>query len=107
MTNRASDAMSGCASAFATISGPMPRGSPSVIAIAGRPVDEPARALDADGDVRGPLERGDQPLHRLLLRELRANRLAQILDGVGAAFLRARHLRHDELRVPARRILDP
>src|SRR5690348_15626567 len=101
----------------------MPRGSPRVMASRGRRAPSPparvrslTRSLarsparegtsDADRHVGALAKLVEEATHRLLLRQLVADPLAQVVDGEVAALDRCQHRDDDELRA-ATRILDP
>src|SRR6476620_3546898 len=84
-------ASGGCSSACATISGPIPRGSPRVMA------SRVMRWLRADIDERRPPQPVDVPLDRELLAELVADAIAHVLEPDVARRTAPGHLHHDEL----------
>src|SRR6476469_8147620 len=86
-------ASSGCSRARPTISGPIPRGSPRVMA--SRVMGE--GSLRADIHVRRPPQSVDVALDRELLAELVADAVAHVLEPDVSRWPAAGHLHHDEL----------
>src|SRR5207244_940154 len=91
---------------LATISGPIPRGSPSVTARRGAALTSPGlgrrsagRRVETNRHVRLLAQRLEESFDRALLDELRADALAKIAELVLAALLGRDQLGHHELGV--------
>src|SRR6266496_957733 len=80
-TSTTSAASGACASAAATTSGPMPRGSPSVTARRGRCACGPDVVLEADVDVGLAADQIQVVLDREVLAQVGADAVLHILEG--------------------------
>src|SRR5688572_20918924 len=95
-------------SVLATISGPIPRGSPRVTARRGRPVTSAPlgwrgrRRVQPDGDVHLLPQSVEEAANGAFLHQLLANALAKIGEGVLAARIHHEQLRHHELWMPGK-----
>src|SRR5437879_13659030 len=83
------------ASARATTSGPIPRGSPSVTARRGRG----ATGSEADVDVGEMAQLVDEMLHHQVLAETRADLVFDVIVGQLAFAVAGRRLQHHVLRL--------
>src|SRR5688572_28804535 len=102
-TNSPAARSAGSARAAATISGPMPRGSPSVRARRGRALTVGSET-NVDEDLAA--QRLDVAVERLLLAELLAEARPHVVERVLPLLLLGRHLGDDQLRQGRARIRD-